>query len=167
VRAVASRPRYRTIGRSVSAIVRRGIRGLLFQASRSASLVGGPAKNAVVSNGIHSASAAASTDSSGPGSSKNPRWRTSTAYRWDRGSRRRKPANVGVSAGVNDPGSWIQTAWVRAPSGSIASRKIRSSSSAPVSRRSCVMRLGSLITNRKPGPVCSAHEATVSRAGVA
>ena len=77
-------------------------------------------------------------------SSKNARWRTSTAYRWAVGSRRRKPARAPTSAGANEPGSWIQRAWARGPSGSIASRKIRSGSSTPASRRSCVIDLGQL-----------------------
>ena len=119
--ARSSRPRYRTIGRSVIATDRSGRRGFLAHASRSASLVGGRAKKAVVSKGIHSAPVATSTPSRSAvarGSVKNAGWRTSTAYQCDRGSRRRKPASVGTSDGLNDPGSWIQSAWTRGPSGS-------------------------------------------------
>ena len=123
-----------------------------------------------MSKEIHSAPVATSTPSRSAvarGSVKNAGWRTSTAYRCDRGSRRRKPASVGTSDGLNDPGSWIQSAWARGPSGSIAARKARSSAPASVSRRSCVTAFGSFTTNRKSGPVCCAQEATVSRAGVA
>ncbi len=158
------------IGRSVRARDRRGMRGFFVHASRSASVVGGLSNRAVVSNGTHSAPAPASTPSrslADRSSSKNARWRTSTAYLCERGRARRKPARVPRSAGANDPGSWIQRAWARGPSGSIAARNDRSSSSTPMRRRSCVSGFGSLTTKRKSGAVCRDHDSTVLLAGVA
>jgi len=46
-------------------------------------------------------------------------------------------------------------------------RKARSGSSTLVRRRSWVIGLGSLRMKRKSGLVCSAHDLTVSREGVA
>jgi hypothetical protein len=79
----------------------------------------------------------------------------------------RNVARAPRSVGENAAGSWIQTAWLRGPRGSIAVRKVRSSPSTFVSRRSWVISCGSFTTNRKSGGVCAAHEATVDRDGVA
>jgi hypothetical protein len=56
---------------------------------------------------------------------------------------------------------------LRGPSGSIALRKVRSSASTFVSRRSWVMTCGSFTTKRKSGGVCAAQLATADRDGVA
>ncbi len=70
--------------------------------------------------------------------------------------------------GPNAGGSWIHSGFARSARGSIAVRKARSGSSAAADRRpSWVTARGSLNTKRKPGAVCPAHDATVSRAGVA
>jgi hypothetical protein len=170
VRAGSSRPRYRTIGAPVRASARRGSRGLRSHASRSASVRGGLPKNAVVSNGTHSAPAVARTARSAAapaGSVKKAGWRTSTAYRCPAGSTRRNRARSGTSAGPKEAGSCTHRACSRGPSGSSASRNARRSACPPASRCPCVTALGSLGRKRNPGPVWRAHDSTVSRAGVA
>jgi hypothetical protein len=76
-------------------------------------------------------------------------------------------ASVSTSAGPKEGGNWIQTAWVRGPSGSIAWRNARMSAATSTRQRSCVTVLGSFMTNRNVGSVCFAHVATVSRGGIA